>query len=264
MSQPGPEPPTGRLRREPPRFLPVSVQRVDQVSRRLIRLTLTGPSLHQLIVRQPASSVRLLLPSPGTKELVVPSWAGNEFLLPEERRPVIRTFTPLPATAHTLGIAVVIHDGGVASEWALTAEPGDQAAVSGPGRGYTIDQEASAFLLVGDETAIPAMTQLVPALPVQRPVQLHIEVAHADARLPMPDHPRLTVEWHDLAPGAAPGDAMVAAVRGEAVDAGIRIWVAGEAAAVQRIRHHLFEERGLPRTQVTARGYWKHGRVGDV
>jgi NADPH-dependent ferric siderophore reductase len=41
------------------------------------------------------------------------------------------------------------------------------------------------------------------------------------------------------------------------------VWVAGEAAAVQRIRRHLFEDRGLPRSQASVRGYWKHGRRGN-
>jgi NADPH-dependent ferric siderophore reductase len=42
------------------------------------------------------------------------------------------------------------------------------------------------------------------------------------------------------------------------------VWVAGEAAAVQRIRRHLFAERGLTRAQAVVRGYWKQGRSGDV
>ena len=134
------------------------------------------------------------------------------------------------------------------------------AAVSGPGRGYAVDPDATGFLLVaGDEAAIPAISQLLTALPPTRPVTLHIEVAHPDARVALPDHPRLTVDWHDLPPGAAPGDTMVAAVLGAEVDAGSRVWVAGEAAAVQRIRRHLFEERKFPRARVSARGYWKHG-----
>ena len=37
--------------------------------------------------------------------------------------------------------------------------------------------------------------------------------------------------------------------------------MAGEAAAVQRIRRHLFEDRGLTRAQATVRGYWKRGRA---
>jgi len=45
---------------------------------------------------------------------------------------------------------------------------------------------------------------------------------------------------------------------------GARLWVAGEAAGVQRVRRHLFEERGLPRGQASVRGYWKRGRSGDA
>jgi NADPH-dependent ferric siderophore reductase len=42
------------------------------------------------------------------------------------------------------------------------------------------------------------------------------------------------------------------------------VWAAGEAAAMQRIRRHLFDEREVPRAQATVRGYWKHGRRGDA
>ena len=90
-----------------------------------------------------------------------------------------------------------------------------------------------------------------------------MEVAHPDARLALPDHPLVEATWHDLEPGAMPGDALVAAVQGTEIADGARVWAAGEAAAVQRIRRHLFEQRGIPRSQTSVRGYWKHGRAGD-
>ena len=181
-----------RARREPPRFRRVAVRRVERLSSRMVRVTLAGPDLEGLTVEQPAASVRLLLPSPGAPELVIPSWNGNEFLLPDGRRPTIRTFTPrrVDPEALELDLEIVIHGGGVASQWAEAAEPGDPAAISGPGRGYAIDRDAPAFLLAGDETAIPAISQLLEALPAETPVQVHIEVAHPDARLALPDHPR--------------------------------------------------------------------------
>ena len=137
-------------------------------------------------------------------------------------------------------------------------------AISGPGRGYTIDGEAPAFLLAGDETAIPAIGQLLEAIPADRVVDMHVEVADPDARLPLPRHPGVTVDWHDLPVGARPGDALVAAVLGVELGPDTGVWVAGEAAAVQRIRTHLFQELGMARPLTTVRGYWKHGRAGDA
>jgi NADPH-dependent ferric siderophore reductase len=256
---------TRRLRREPPAFRRVEVRRVERVSPRMVRVTLSGPELVGLVVDRPAASVRVLLPSSGAGDVVVPSWNGNEFLLPDGRRPTIRTFTPwrVDPEALELDVGIVVHGGGVASDWAVSAEPGRSAAISGPGRGYTVDRHAPAYLVAGDETAIPAITQVLGAIPGETPVQVRIEVAHADGRLAPPAHPGATVEWCDLPSGAPPGDALGAAVRDVELPDGVRVWAAGEAAAVQRIRRYLFDDRGLPRTQTSVRGYWKHGRAGD-
>ena len=264
MSRSERSPTRARARREPPRFRRVSVRRIERLTPRMVKVTLADADLEGLTIEHPAASVRLLLPSPGAHELVMPSWNGNEFLLPDGQRPMIRTFTPYrnDPEALELDLEIVVHGSGVASEWADTAQPRDLAAISGPGRGYVIDRDAPAFLLAGDETAIPAVSQLLEALPAETPVLVQIEVAHPDARLALPDHPRATVEWCDLPRGASPGDALVTAVRGADLAPGTRVWVAGEAAAVQRIRRHLFEDRGLPRGQASVRGYWKHGRSG--
>jgi len=256
---------TRRLRREPPAFRHVEVHRVERLTPRMVRVTLGGAELAGFTVEQPAASVRVLLPTPGGADLVVPSWNGNEFLLPDGRRPTIRTLTPwrFEPDALELDVGIVVHGGGVASDWALSAEPGESAAISGPGRGYTVDGDAPAYLVAGDETAVPAITQVLAAVPDTTTVHVRVEVAHPDGRLALPEHPGATVEWCDLAPGAAPGDALGAAVRDVEVADGTRVWAAGEAAAVQRIRRHLFDERDLPRAQTSVRGYWKHGRAGD-
>ncbi len=247
-----------RIRREPPRFRHMVVRRAERPTRRMVRVTFAGPDLQGLAVEEPAASVRLLLPSPGTGELVVPTWQGNEFLLPGGERPVIRTFTPplRDADASEMELWVVVHEGGAASSWAVTAAPGDPAAVSGPGRGYTIDVEAPAFVLAGDETAIPAIGQLLEHLPAAAAVDVHVEIAHPDAELPLPDHPRATVSWHVLAPGAAAGDTLVAAVERAGLDPAGQVWAAGEAAGMHRIRK-LLAARGVPRSRSTVRGYWK-------
>jgi NADPH-dependent ferric siderophore reductase len=254
------------VRREPPKFRRVEVRRVERVTTRLVRVTFGGTELEGLTVDQPAASVRLLLPPPGSDELVMPEWNGNEFLLADGRRPTIRTFTPwrVDAEALELDLGIVVHGAGAASEWAETARPGDAGAISGPGRGYTIDGDAPAFLLAGDETAIPAITQLLEGVPADTPVHVHVESGHPDARLALPDHQHAAIEWHDLPSGVAPGEMLVAAVSDAEIAPGTKVWVAGEAAAVWRVRRHLFDDLGLPRAQATVRGYWKHGRAADT
>jgi len=254
---------TRLLRREPPAFRHVEVRRVERLTPRLVRVTLGGAELAGFTVERPAASVRVLLPTAGGADLLVPKWNGNEFLLPDGRRPTIRTLTPwrFEPDALELDVGIVVHGGGVASDWALAAEAGDSAAISGPGRGYTVDGDAPAYLVAGDETAIPAITQVLDALPGAMPAQVRVEVAHPDGRIALPEHPGATVEWCDLPPGAPPGDALGDAVRDMELPDATRVWAAGEAAAVQRIRRHLFDDRGLPRAQTSVRGYWKHGRA---
>lgn len=258
--------PATAVRREPPRFRRVEVLGTEHLSSRMVRVTFAGPELAGLSVDEPAASVRLLLPSRGMQDLVMPTWNGNEFLLTDGRRPVIRTFTPygLDRERLELDLLIVIHGTGAASAWAETVRPGDPAAISGPGRGYRVPHDAPAFLLAGDETAIPAMVQLLLALPTHSRIETHVEVATSAARLPLPDRPGATVEWHEAAAASSPGDALVEAVAGAALPTGVRVWAAGEAAAMQRIRRHAFQERRLPRAQTTVRGYWKHGRAGDA
>ncbi|MEO5679693.1 MAG: siderophore-interacting protein, partial [Acidimicrobiales bacterium] len=123
---------------------------------------------------------------------------------------------------------------------------------------------APAFLLAGDETAIPAIRQLLGALPEHTPAKVHVEVADPDGRLKLPAGNNVTLVWSDLPPGAPSGETLVAAVAAARLGAGTRIWATGEAAAMQRIRRQLFDDQALPRSQATVRGYWKHGRAEDT
>lgn len=249
------------IRREPPRFRSVTVQGVRELTPRMLRVTFGGAELAGLQIDEPAASVRLLLPSPGC-DLEIPVWNGNEFLIRDGSRPIIRTFTPLnlDPEALTIELDVVQHDGGAASTWAEAAAPGDPAAISGPGRGYSIDRSVAAYVLGGDETALPAIGQLIAAIPPEAHVLTIVEVTAAEAKLELPAHPNLTVEWETRSPADPPGAALNEAVRRAEIPSGGKVWVAGEAAAMHRIRRHLFDDRQLPRRDATVRGYWKHGR----
>jgi len=251
--------PANQRRREPPALRSVTVVSTERLTPRMTRVGFSGDDLTGLVPNLPAGSVRLLVPSSGSDDLVIPQWNGNEFLLPSGVRPALRTFTPLTdgRSSDEMAVDVVGHEGGVVSEWARQARPGDPAALSGPGRGYAFDPEAEQYLIVGDESALPAMSQLIEALPLAARLAIHVELRHVDARVEMPSRPHLSINWHDLLPGGVPGTTLIAAVGAAALVPGTRVWAAGEAASMQALRRHLFEQRGLPRSHVTVRGYWK-------
>ncbi len=241
-----------RTRREPAPFRRVVVRRVEHLSARMVRVGLAGDELAGMRIDQPAASVRLLLPSDNKAQLEMPTWNGNEFLLADGRRAVIRTFTPrrINQEALELDVDIVIHPGGVASGWAQGARPGAPAAVAGPARGYVIESDGPCFLLGGDETAIPAISQLLEALPPERQVHVFIEVAHPDGRLELPFHPNAVMDWCDLPPAAPAGDALVTAIRGAETPL--------DAAGVGRRR----SGRRAADTTAPVRGAWDSSEPG--
>lgn len=253
-----------RVRREPPPLVPVSVVERTELSPRMLRLTFQGDGLRDLVIDRPAMSVRLLVPTPGTDELVRPVWNGNEFVLPDGSRPALRTFTPLRIdnTSGSVDIEVVRHPGGAVSEWAETAEPGSPAAISGPGTGFDHRPNSTRLIVLADETALPAALQVAASAPDDVQVSVHVEIVTTQAQRPIDLPGRHTLEWHVTAPGEVPGGRIVAVVESlDALPADTHVWAAGEASAMHRIRTHLFDTLAAERTRATVRGYWKPRRV---
>jgi len=250
--------PPGRARRPPPPFVPVTVAGVEPLGDRLTRVHVTG-DVARFAGIEPAASLRVLLPEPDGLE--IPDWNGNEFLLTDGRRPGIRTLTPGTLAGDTMALDVVMHGEGRLPAWAATARPDSPLALSGPGSGYHVDSEAPAYLLGGDETAVPAIGQLLGAIPGGVPVAVVVE-ARPGAAPRWPERPSTSVRTVPSDPDAPPGAALVATIATTEIAPAARVWVAGEAAAVQRVRKDLLEGRGVPRAHCTIRGYWKHGRAG--
>lgn len=250
---------TTPARREPPPFRRVEVLRIVDRTPRLRRITLGGPELAGFDPRLPAASCRLLI-APVGGNLEIPTWTGNLFHYADRTRATIRTLTPLRFDAEVLelDVEVVLHGSAPLSTWAAEALPGTRTAVSGSGRGYEVDPEVSGFLLAGDESALPAIQTLLEAIPRGTEVETLVEVDQPEAQIDLPGE--TPARWLERSAGEAPGATLGAVVTEVHLAEGTRVWAAGEAAAMQAIRKHLFDERELPRDNCTVRGYWKHGR----
>ncbi|BDZ64690.1 siderophore-interacting protein [Agromyces mangrovi Wang et al. 2018] len=227
--------------------------------------------------------VKLVFPKPGVplpEPLHLRALRGT---VPPEELPDVRTYTALfpDVTAGTLAIDFVIHgDEGVAGPWAAAAEPGDTLLVNGPGGAYAPDPDADWHLLVGDESAMPAIMAAIDVLPADAVARivLLVDAADGEPALDLPAgatvtyvHRESSAATHD-ADGASEPDAdasgggpLLAAVRDlDWPDGRVQAFVHGEAGeTMHSLRPYLMRERGLTRDQVSISGYWRRGRTED-
>lgn len=192
--------------------------------------------------------------------------ALRETLAPEDL-PVTRTYTVrwVDDATQRLAIDFVVHgDEGIAGPWAASAHPGDRIVLSGPGGLYAPDPDVDWHLLVGDDSAIPAISAALEAMPRDAVGQAWIEVAtEVDAQAI--DAPSgVEVTW--LHRGDAPAGTTTLlpdAVRAAPWrDGRVQVFAHGEREAMKALRR-VFAERGVPRADLSLSGYWAYGRAED-
>lgn len=181
---------------------------------------------------------------------------------PRDLGPRLRSLTVrhLDPSALELTLDVVVHGtAGLAGPWALSATPGDELLLLGPGGGYRPDPQASRHLLAADASALPAVGVALSRLPRDAVGDAVLEVPGPEDEVDLDPPPAVRVHWVHQG-GRRPGDRLVEAVTalpwaGDDVHA----FVHGEAAAVRRLRHYLRVERGLGLKRLSVSGYWRLG-----
>ncbi|WP_299957332.1 siderophore-interacting protein [uncultured Modestobacter sp.] len=294
------------------RFFRTTVARVQRISPSFLRLTLSGPELTGFGVGGADQRIKLVLSRDGAPvaDLLTdgPGWYQEYCALPDDRRPHLRTYTVRAARPQLgeIDVDVVLHgvdDGhaGPAASWAATAVAGDPMVLLGPdrsmpanagsGRAWGVEWAPPAdgtLFLAGDETAVPAISAILEALPAGRRTMAVLEVPEAGDVLSLDVAPGIEVRWlvrGSRARGEALGPAVHAALcelgiaartpgqEPEDVDLdggilwevppagadGCYAWLAGEAGMVKLLRRRLVRDLGVPRTSVAFMGYWRLG-----
>lgn len=188
-------------------------------------------------------------------------------VIPPEDMPDVRTYTALfpDVNAGTLAIDFVVHgDEGIAGPWARRAQPGDMLPANGPGGAYRPSPDADWHLLVGDESALPAIVAAIEALDAAATarVVLLVEEPGREPDLSLPTGG--TVQFVYRNGGSADGLLVDAVSTLDWPEGRVHAFVHGEAQeTMHALRPLLFTERGLGRDQVSISGYWRQGRTEE-
>src|SRR4051794_28047081 len=292
----------------------VSVRRIVRLTPSFFRVTFAGAQLADFGTAGLDQRVKLLLPLPGVgfdhlgvdDQHVLESgdWYRRWRDLPDGLRNPLRTYTVRSVRPESAEVDIdfAAHgDIGPASAWVRRAAVGDELVLVGPdarGENPTVGIEwnpgsATSLLLVGDETAVPAISAILESLPAGTPATAILEVPCAEDRVPPDLSPSVSVTWL-CRDGAPVGGVLEPAVRewvaghlaavaqAAALDeladididdsilwetplepptAALYAWLAGEAGVIKSLRRFLVRECGLDRRQVAFMGYWREGRA---
>lgn len=240
-------------------YYQAEVVEARRVTPNMVRVRFGGPELAAWVSSgDPDERLTLAFPGPGRRIPPRPRIAGGAWHFDDSPEPEQRSYTVRRTGAGTLDVDFVVHEGGVASTWAMSAAPGDVVGLSQAGGWYRRPPGATSVYLIGDATALPALGRIAEELHAEVHAHAIVEVATADDVQELPSAATLTTTWltgsgMGLAPSRLPG-----AVRSlELPDDGVYVWAAAETSATRAIRKHLRHDRGLPNSAMTVIGYWR-------
>lgn len=174
--------------------------------------------------------------------------------------PVMRDYTPraFNVSKGLLTLDFALHEpAGPATQWALQAKIGDPLHIGGP-RGSQVWPDAFAhYLLIGDETALPAIGRRLESAPAGQAVTVLAMVENAAERQTWITQAKADIRW--LYRGQA--DDVLSAIDALNLGADPLVWIAGEAQWARTVRMHL-HGKGLNPKGIKASGYWLKGEPG--
>ncbi|RFU87196.1 siderophore-interacting protein [Streptomyces triticagri] len=251
--------------RRPGSLYVTRVSRVRRLTPRMLRLTFTAPELTGFVSNGTDQHVALYfyepgvnLPRPFTTQAARELYATAK---PRLRRYTIRHHRP---EVGEVDMDFVLHGPDqLASGWAERAVPGDEAIWFGPSPAYPLDAEADWTLLLGDETALPAIAVILEELPEGHPVTVLAEVADAAEELPLPTRADALIRW--LHRNGRPAGELLAAEAGTLAQAPGRgrVWGGAERDAVRALRRHFVDELGMDHADTRLTTYWTKGERQD-
>lgn len=177
---------------------------------------------------------------------------------PARRRFTVRRWD---AARRELTIDFVVHGpDGVAGAWASSAALGDCLVLEGPAGGYRPDPAVDWHLLVGDESAVPAIAASLEALPSHGVAVVRLLCDGPDHEVPLACPGQLDLQWLHRSDDTS----LLQAVESLEFPAGsVQAFVHGEAEEIRGVRRHLLQDRGLSRKDMSCSPYWRRNMTDE-
>ncbi|MQA08243.1 MAG: siderophore-interacting protein [Pseudonocardiaceae bacterium] len=247
-----------RARRQPTKLWRVPVLRVNRLTPRMARVTVGGEQLADFASTGTDQHVMLYFYPPDVR-LPEPLTLETARQQMSSIRPIMRSYTVRrhDPVSHEIDIDFVLHSHrGPAADWAARAKPGDELIFVGPSPAYQPEPAADWQLLIGDESALPAIGAILEELPAGARARAYVEIEDAGERQVLASQADTEITWvrRDR------GESLERVVRADGLPTGsVHAWVAGERQAVRALRGYLLTECGLDRHRVRPTTYWKDG-----
>ena len=231
----------------------LEVLRVVDITPRMRRITLGGEQLAGFASLGSDDHIKLLFAQNAAEQAALESPTFS--VKGEGPQPAMRDYTPrrIDLSSGELDIDFVLHGDGPASTWAEQAKPGQHLHIAGPRGSMIVPDIFDSYLLVGDETALPAIARRLEELPAGRKVLAVIEIADEHEQQALDSAADVEVIW--VVRGR---DDLLGAVRELQVPQGsLYAWVATETKLSRQVRRVLLDEHKLNDEFVKAVGYWR-------
>ncbi|MBA4798091.1 MAG: siderophore-interacting protein [Rhizobiales bacterium] len=266
------QPETGKARtptriRHEIRVRTLDVLEVRRLTPSMIRVTLGGSQLEGFTSLGFDDHIKMFFPDPGDNVPRLPIVGPQGLEMPEgQARPVARDYTVRAhdAERRRLDIDFAVHESGPATAWAITVRPGDKAWIAGPRGSFVFPLAFDWHLLVGDETALPAISRRIEELPSGTKAVAVIEVAGKESELPLATSADIRIVWAHCE-GAQPGSPeplAKALAEVEWLEGDFHVWLGCGSGVARQLRQWLIDERGANPKWLRASGYWRHGESG--
>jgi NADPH-dependent ferric siderophore reductase len=245
--------------KKPPRLL--SVSGVRHLTPHMIRVTLQGDDIKDMDAGCAGANCKVFLPQ---HDQTRDGFAEQFNTGP---RPDVRTYTVrhIRPELGEMDIDFVDHgDGGPASAWARAARVGSFCGFAGPGPVKVTEFYADHYLVVADMSALPVAAATLEAMPRDAVGDAYFEITHPDDAQIIDAPAGVRQHWLIHPDAHAPSTQLIEKVQSWAWPTGtVQTCIAGESSVIKALRHHITNERGLPKNDCYISGYWKIGLIED-